>query len=160
MRHAAFIIALALAACLLVVPALATPPSDVTVKYDKTTDQLSVTITHATLDPTTHYVKRVIVNINGKVVSDNEYQSQPTKDVFTYSLPVNAGDTVRVTAVCSIAGSTDGVLTLPTPSSTAPPTIAPTNAAPVPTTQKSPAGLMPVLGAGFLAVLALSRNRK
>jgi hypothetical protein len=162
LRNAALIIAVALAACLLVMPALATPPSDVAVKYDKTTSQLAVTITHPTEDPTTHYVKRVTVDVNGRIVIDNEYKSQPTKDVFTYTypVPVNAGDTVRVTATCSVAGSTEGVLTLPTPTSTAPPTIPPTTVAPVPTTQKSPTGLIPFLGLGFLAVLVLARNRK
>lgn len=148
--------------CLLVLPAGANPPSDVSIKYDKTTNQVSVTITHPVDNPTTHYLKNVKVNINGRVVSDTDYTSQPTKDVFTYTypVPVNAGDTIRATATCNLAGLKEGVLTLPTPSSTAPSGSPMTTivSAPVPT--KSPLGLIPILGLGFCAFLALAFRRK
>jgi hypothetical protein len=163
MRSAAIRIAAILSVCLLVIPVMATPPSDVVVTYNKDAAQISVTITHPVPDPTTHYIRNVKVNQNGRIVIDNDYKSQPTKDTFTYTYPVqvNAGDTIRVTATCVLAGSKEGVLTLPTPSSTAPPTIPPTTvpAAPAPTTQKSPMGLIPVLGLGFCAVLALALRK-
>jgi hypothetical protein len=164
LRNAPLIIAVALAACLLVMPVMANPPSDVAVNIDRAANQIAVTITHPVADPATHYIRNVKVNINGRVVIDNDYKSQPTKDVFTYTypVPVNAGDTVRVTTTCVLGGDTEKVITLPTPSATAPPTISLSAAspAPAPTTQKSPIGPVPVLGLGFLAVLALALNRK
>jgi hypothetical protein len=162
LKNAALIIAVALSVCLLILPVSANPPSDVTVNIDKAANQIAVTITHPVPDPATHYIRNVKITINGRVVIDNDYKSQPTKDVFTYTypVPVNAGDTVRVTATCVLGGDTEKVITLPTPSSTAPPTIPPTTVAPVPTTQKSPTGLIPLFGLGFIAVIALALNRK
>jgi hypothetical protein len=79
-----------LAIFLLVLPAGATPPADIVVNYDKTTNQLSVTITHPVPDPTSHYIRNVKININGRVVIDNDYKNQPTKDSFTYTYPVRS----------------------------------------------------------------------
>jgi hypothetical protein len=148
-----------LAICLFVLPAGATPPSDITVNYDKTTSQISVTITHVTPDPTTHYIRNVKININGRVVIDRDYTSQPTKDTFTYTypVPVNAGDTVRVTATCNLAGSGEKVIEIPTPSSTSAPVLQSTPA-PLPTTKAAP-GLLPFAGLAVLGILLLGKNR-
>jgi hypothetical protein len=148
-----------LAICLLVLPASATPPSEIAVNYDKTTNQLSVTITHPVDDPATHYIRNVKVDINGRIVIDNDYKSQPAKDVFTYTypVPVNAGDTVRVTATCNLAGSQEKVLTIPTPSGTAAATPQSTPA-PLPTTKAAP-GILPFAGLAVLGILILRKNR-
>jgi desulfoferrodoxin (superoxide reductase-like protein) len=146
---------------ILAMPALAHAPSDIAVSYDKNAAQLTVTVTHPVDDPTTHYIRNIKVNVNGRVIVDKDYTSQPSKDTFTYTynVPVGAGDTVRVTAYCVLAGSREAVLTLPTPSSTAPPTISQTTV-PQPTTQKSPSGIIPLLGLLACGVLAIARDRK
>jgi hypothetical protein len=161
LRTAAILLLAAAAISILVMPAFANPPSNVVVTYDKSASQLTVTITHPVDDPSTHYIKNIKINDNGRIVVDRDYTSQPTKDTFSYqyTVPVDAGSTIRVTATCVLAGSTEGVLTLPTPSSTAPPTI-PSATVPQPTTQKSPSGFIPLLGLLACAVLALALNRK
>jgi hypothetical protein len=149
-----------LAICLLVLPASANPPSDISVNYDKTTEQLSVTITHPVDDPATHHIRNVKVTINDRVAIDKDYQTQPAKGSFTYTYPVQvtAGDVVKVTASCNLAGSRDAVLTLPTPSGTTE-TIPPSAAGPVPTTRSAP-GFLPFAVLGMLGILVLSKKRK
>jgi hypothetical protein len=158
LRTVFILIALAISVCLLVLPAGATPPSDVTVKVDKTTDQISVTITHPVADPTTHYIRNVKVNINGRVVIDRDYTSQPTKDVFTYTypVPVNAGDTLRVTATCVLGGDREAVLEIPTPSGTVAATPQPA-AVPQPTA-KSASGILPLAGLAAVGILVMGKK--
>jgi hypothetical protein len=149
-----------LALCWVVLPAGANPPSDIAVNYDKTTNQLAVTITHPVADPTTHYIKNVKVNVNGKIVADTEYKSQPANDVFTYTyqVPVNPGDTVRVTATCVLAGSQEKVLEIPTPSGTSAPAQKSTTA-PLPSPTKSAPGLLPFAGLVVLGIIVLNKKR-
>lgn len=161
-RSVLILLAAGLALCILVMPALANAPSSVVVDIQKDTGQMTVTIVHPSADPKTHYIQNVKVKLNERVVIDNDYKSQPTADTFSYTYPiqVSAGDTVRVTATCVLGGSETSVVTLPTPSSTAPPTIVQTTMPLPPTTQKSPAGIISLLGLGFCAVIALVLNRK
>lgn len=142
-----------LAGLLIVVPAAATPPSAMSISFDSTTHNLTVTITHATLDPTTHYIKDVKVNINGQTVNDYRYTSQPTPDTFTYvyTLMPKRGDTIEVTATCSLAGSATRELTIPEGSTGT----ATGQAALPPVTQKAAVGLLPIAG---LLVIVLARK--
>ena len=146
------IIALVAASCLLIIPAAATPPSAVIVSYNELSSELSVTITHPVVDPTTHYIREVVITDNGKTITDASYTSQPSQDTFTrtYSIPAKPGDDIEVTAICNLAGSKSSHLYVTT---TAAPTIAASGSAmPVtrPTTQKAAAGLAPVLGAAAM----------
>jgi len=159
-RPAVLLLAAVAALCLLAMPALANPPSDIAIAVDKDTATMTVTITHPVADPATHYVENIKINQNGRIVIDNDYKSQPAKDTFTYTYPVQvlSGDTIRVTARCSLGGSKEGVLTMPTPYATAPPTIPQTAASPEipaqpPATQKSPAGLLPFIGAAAFLLI-------
>jgi hypothetical protein len=69
--------------------------------------ELTATITHTVADPTTHYVYRVAILVNGVPANTILYSSQPSDSQFTYHYPVNAapGDLIEVTAECNIAGS-------------------------------------------------------
>jgi hypothetical protein len=160
MRTAALIIALALAALFLVMPVMAHAPSDMVLAYDRATGDFAVTITHPVDDPATHYINQVQVRHNNRVISDPLYKSQPTKDTFTYHYQVDAvpGDTFWVLAVCSKGGSLEKKFDVPVAAqvtnvaaSAAP--AAPQAPAPVPTTQKSPVGLLPVFGAAAVLLL-------
>ena len=153
-RHAAvFAIAvLVFTTCFLAMPASAHPPSDMSLSYNELTGELRVSVTHAVPNPGLHYIKEVTVSINGKVVNDSRYTSQPTLDTFTYTYPVETvtGDEIKVTATCSLAGSISRTLyntgTLaPVPSSS--PESQPT--------QKASAGLIPLVIA--CAVLMIQR---
>jgi hypothetical protein len=93
-------------------PVSAHTPENVQLEYDSYTHTLKVTITHNTSSPDTHFVKSVEIKNNGLVLSRNEYDSQPARDTFTYAYDVSAqdGDTIEVTANCSIFGYKTGTL--------------------------------------------------
>ncbi|MDP3565336.1 MAG: hypothetical protein Q8R70_12695, partial [Methanoregula sp.] len=73
-------------------------------------------ITHQVDDPTTHYVKQVMVKQGDTVLIDKSYTSQPDRSSFTYrynlpQLKGSSGD-VRVDTPCNLFGSRSGTLTL------------------------------------------------
>jgi hypothetical protein len=104
---------------LIVLPAAATPPSSVVLAYSQKTSDLDVTITHPVMGMKEHYIKEVILTVNGNVVSDSAYTSQPD-DTFTYTYPLalKPGDSVEATAICSLSGSGTGTFILPGPTAT------------------------------------------
>ena len=84
----------------------ATSPQDVKLEYDAGTQMLTVTITHPSSFPSYHYIKNVSVTKNGADVMKNTYESQPDTDTFsyTYKVPAAEGETLEVTATCSLYG--------------------------------------------------------
>ncbi len=106
-RSCRILLLAALALLLLPQGAPAHPPSDMVLSFDPGTRVLSVTITHIVADPTTHYVKRVLITTGSPVVSDNAYTSQPSPQTFTYTylLPTGVNGEIQVRAECSIFGS-------------------------------------------------------
>lgn len=153
-RSAALLVAL-LAATLLVLPAAAHNPTAIGISYDPGAEKLWVTITHPVDDPASHYVNKVRVQQNGRTISDPDYKSQPDKNTFTYSYDVRAlpGDTFWVMTTCSRGGTLEKKFDViaPATATTIPAAVqsqAPVApVAPVATTQKSPAGLLPLIGA-------------
>jgi hypothetical protein len=151
-RHTG-ILYLAILACLLCIaaPAAATPPTDIVLAYNNATGQLSATITHPVPNPDVHYIKNVLVKLNDQTVINAGYTSQPTQDTFTYTypLPAKAGDTISVTATCSLFGSLTRGMVVPGPGATGSGQTA--AAAPSPT-PKAAAGLLPLALAIVLVV--------
>jgi hypothetical protein len=151
------ILVLAVCACLLIIPAAAHAPTDMKISFDPGTAKIYVTITHPVDDPATHYLSRVQVKLNGDVISDPDYKSQPTKDTFTLTYDVNAnpGDEIWVTATCVRGGTLEKSYTVPqpvrptlkAPSGTAVTPAAARLPASVPPTMKAPLGLLPLFGA-------------
>jgi hypothetical protein len=137
------VLALLAAVCFLILPVTAHPPSDMSVSYNEISHTLAVTITHQVPNPQSHYIKEVLVTINGKTVSDSFYTSQPAPDTFTYTYPIDTKttDEVVVTATCSLTGSLTRTLYNTGPIATTPPG---ETADPAPT--KASAGLLPLLG--------------
>jgi len=99
---------------ILILPAVAHPPSQVSLTYDSPNQTLKVTTTHQVSNPSSHYVYRISIEKNGVQVLTNEYKSQPTSGTFVYDYPINAtsGDVLKATAYCSIAGSKSGQITV------------------------------------------------
>ena len=126
--------------------ASANPPSDMKVSYSQLTSDLSVTITHPVAGVKEHYIKEVTVTVNGNLINDSFYTSQPG-DVFTYDYPLalNPGDAVVVTATCSITGTGSRTFIMPGPTAT------------VPETEKAPVPAAFSLAA-LAALLALRRQ--
>ena len=92
---------------LFLMPAQAHPPKDVQCSYDLSAKKLTVTITHSSPFPSSHYVGIVEIKKNGVSVSRNTYTSQPDQSPFSYTYTIDAakGDTLSVEAVCNIFGS-------------------------------------------------------
>lgn len=105
----------ALLAFLFAPAASAHPPKDVALSYDAPSKMLSVTVAHSSFFPSRHYVRNVVISLNGKVLKSEPYTSQPAGDTFTYTYPVQAspGDELSVTAFCNVFGSREAKLTVP-----------------------------------------------
>jgi len=90
----------------------ANPPQDVKLGYASNSKTLTVTITHESSFTDFHYIKSVEIKKNGIVVSTNTYDSQPGPVTFAYNYKVAAakGDTLEVTATCSLSGSKTATL--------------------------------------------------
>jgi hypothetical protein len=84
----------------------ANSPQDVKLEYDAGTQMLKVTITHPSSFPSHHYIKYVEIKKVGADVMKNTYENQPDMDTFTYTykVPAAEGETLEVTATCSMYG--------------------------------------------------------
>ena len=90
----------------------ANPPQDVKLEYNSNSETLTVTIAHPSSFTGFHYVKSVEIKKNGIGIITNTYGSQPDPATFTYSYQVSAGpgDTLEVTANCSLWGDKTATL--------------------------------------------------
>ena len=95
--------------------ACATAPKSVDLVYDNDKQTLSVTIDHYTIWTAFHHIQYVEIKKNGKFVSKNEYDDQPTDELFTYTykIPAVKGDIFEVTAICNMWGEKTSALTVP-----------------------------------------------
>jgi len=116
---------LLLSTIFLALPAIAHPPQDMVLDYDLETSELSVTITHETPAPTIHYIYKVDIDLNDELIISEEYDSQPTNDIFTYVYVVEAeiGDEITVTSYCNIQGSITRSITVRDPAQDDPPIV-------------------------------------
>lgn len=93
----------------------ATPPENVQLKYNLSTQTLSVIITHNTMLKGSHYIKFVEIRKNGTVMSINTYDSQPTGKAFIYNYKISAieEDTFLAETSCNMWGKkTSSLLTV------------------------------------------------
>ena len=139
----------------LIMPVAAHAPSDISISYNPDMHKLSVTVTHPVDDPKTHFIRGVHVKLNGNVISDPDYKSQPDKNTFTLTYDVNAaaGDEVWVTATCVRGGVLEKSYKVPQPARVATTAqVESTYQTPLPSTAppttKAAAGLLSLLGAG------------
>lgn len=150
LNHILVFLVIAALTGIVVIPAAAHAPSDMSISYNERSGELNVTITHQVPDPGVHYVREVLVTINGNVVHDRQYTSQPAPGAFTYTYPLlpRPGELIEVTASCNIAGSISRQMFMPGPTATTGHPGTP------PPTQKAGLGIIPVLGAalGFLGI--------
>ena len=90
----------------------ADPPQDVKLAYDLNSQTLTVTITHKSSFTGFHYIRSVEIKKNGIGIITNTYDSQPDPTTFAYNHKISAasGDTLEVTATCSIVGNKSATL--------------------------------------------------
>jgi len=79
-------------------------PEKMFLEYKK--NKLNVEITHNVKNPENHYVFKIDIYKNGKLLNSYEYDKQPTKEsfIYTYNIDLNKQDKLKVMAFCSLAG--------------------------------------------------------
>ena len=105
-----------------VMPATAHSPSSMNVTYNMETEELSVEITHQVANGNTHYVKNIIVTINGETVIDQNYSSQSgnTFSLVFKNVTADIDDVIVVVASCNQGGSITKELTVSSNGTTSP----------------------------------------
>ena len=90
------------------------PPKKVTLVYDAAAKVLKVTILHSSFSLSWHYIKTITVTKNKKNLASYSYTSQPGDEfTYTYDIPALPGDTLVITAYCSMYGDRIESLTIP-----------------------------------------------
>jgi hypothetical protein len=94
--------------CLPFASAKAHPPSQIDPSYNVQTKIVSADIKHNVSDPQKHYINKVVVYLNKKVIAEKKYTNQVSMtDQLFESLPLDlkAGDIIKIKATCNILGS-------------------------------------------------------
>ena len=106
-----------LAICLVILFAtysLAHPAREIVFSSEQ--GQLKVKILHNVDDSSKHYINKVVVTQNDKVVLQKDFSKQTSNESqdFSFSIPnTKPGDTIKVTATCVIFGSTVATYIVP-----------------------------------------------
>ena len=80
-------------------------PSDVNVTIKE--GGIDLVVSHSVSDPTTHYVKRIEVKLNGENSAEKDFKSQTddmTQKTSFDILSLKKGDVLEITAYCSRYG--------------------------------------------------------
>ncbi len=91
---------------------IAHPPSNVELNYRGETKTLQVKVSHSVGNPSSHYVEKVTVTVNGEraITKDYEKQNKSSGSSFEYKLDVQNGDLIEVEAECNRFGAASGTL--------------------------------------------------
>jgi hypothetical protein len=95
--------------------ATAHPPKSVSLSWNPV-GILTVKVDHSVNDPQKHYVNKIVVYVNDKMVAQKEYSSQTDENgqMDEFSLgAIPSGANIKVEALCVIMGSAAGAITLP-----------------------------------------------
>ncbi|MDT8358273.1 MAG: hypothetical protein RQ758_07210 [Methanomicrobiaceae archaeon] len=105
--HCMILIGVLLVLVIAVAPVAAHAPANLVLSYDPVEGELQATFTHEVADPSTHYIKKVRLEVEGGPdLLEQEYTSQPTTSTYTYTYPlsIDPGTTIRVRGECNIGG--------------------------------------------------------
>jgi hypothetical protein len=95
--------------------ALAHPASAVRMEFDPPTHVLKIAVLHDSKKPAEHYIKTVVVSLNGREIVRQEFASQEdgTGQTVSYRIiDAKAGDTIDVQTVCNVFGKKKETLKL------------------------------------------------
>lgn len=94
------------------------PPAALEFAYDPDSSILHVTIGHRVNDAAKHYVRKLVVELDGKEIIVQTFRRQDdggTQRVMYRVIDVHEGDRVKVTAYCNISGRKSEVFVIPAP---------------------------------------------
>ncbi len=81
-------------------------PSNVTLSYDFGTQTLEVTVSHTVSDPSHFIVQiQILKNDVSQIIQTYTSQTSDSQHVDSFNIAASNGDVLKVTATCSIAGS-------------------------------------------------------
>jgi len=96
--------------------AQATPPDSIKINLDSSST-LSIMVFHPVKkNPSEHYIKEVLVKLNGAEIIKQDFQSQTDtkrQDVEYTLIDAKPGDKITVTAYCSLYGEMTQMLASP-----------------------------------------------
>lgn len=103
----------------LILPATmqAHPPKSVDAEFDCETKVLAVNISHFVDSPSKHYIDKIVVELNGDEIITQKLKAQRTKQEQEAQYMITdaaVGDTITVTAYCSISGKKKTVIDIAT----------------------------------------------
>jgi hypothetical protein len=93
--------------------AAAHPPKGVALSWNPN-GRLTVNVDHSVNDPQKHYINKIIVYVNDKIVVQKEYSSQTLGETQTDVFELGAltpGTNIKAEAFCVIMGSATGTIT-------------------------------------------------
>lgn len=94
--------------------ARATPPDSIGLSFDSTST-LAVYVHHPVKNVTAHYIKEIVVQLNGAPIITQEFKTQTDLDwqVVSYTvIDARPGDKISVTATCVLYGQLTQTLTI------------------------------------------------
>ncbi len=108
---------LILAVMIIASNAWATKPLSINLKYDTTAHVLSVTAEHTSNKLNKHFIRSMVISIDGVAMSPVYFNRQQTPSAFnaTVALDVKPQQTIKVELACSLGGSIEGEYTVPEP---------------------------------------------
>ncbi len=94
---------------------MAHPPQKVVITYDKATSTVKVVITHPVNDVNTHFIKSVVIKVDGKEVktfTETKQDATSTETVEVVLSGVKPGMKIEALATCNLMGSKKGKITV------------------------------------------------
>ncbi|HOD12963.1 MAG TPA: hypothetical protein PLO93_04980 [Candidatus Omnitrophota bacterium] len=83
------------------------PPASIDVKYNTSAKNFIAIIDHRVSNPTKHYIRKVIIKLNGKQVAEQYFTKQSTVNeqqiIFTVG-DITIGDLLEIEAFCNVGG--------------------------------------------------------
>jgi len=102
------ILILTVVACLLASVAMAHPPGKMFAFYSAGEEVLKIKIDHGVGNVESHYIDKIKIYVNDKLVKEKTYDKQTDTARLTDDIPlkgVNKGDTIKIYASCNKFGS-------------------------------------------------------
>ncbi|MHA1217585.1 MAG: hypothetical protein ACTSO5_02755 [Candidatus Heimdallarchaeaceae archaeon] len=127
----------------------ANSPSSIDLSYDYDIKILDVKVFHSVADANTHYIETMEIYVNDVLNISQGFTNQNTTSYLevSFSISVDYGDTIKVTAICNIAGSITDQTVVQTPTSP-------------PNTETSDASSIILLGVSMLALVLVVGIKK
>lgn len=87
--------------------AFAHPPSDIKITFDPQTKMLKAVVMHNTSNPTTHYIKKVDIGLNGEEIIEHTISREDNNESQTVKYLISDakdGDVISVEGYCNLSG--------------------------------------------------------